>query len=72
MASRDAMHSLKVMMRYGVPQKAAYELEAIELTTTEVGVCEGLEGGFISFEQHALMSSTIYDTIAEIELLEVG
>jgi hypothetical protein len=40
-------------------QEAEYELEAIETTTAEVEVCEGLEGGFISFDQHALMLSTI-------------
>jgi hypothetical protein len=39
---------------------AEYELEAVELITAEVGVCEGLEGGFISFDQHALMLSTIW------------
>jgi hypothetical protein len=37
------------------PQEAEYELEAVELTTAHVQVCEGLEGGFISFDQHALM-----------------
>jgi hypothetical protein len=42
-----------------VQQESEYELEAIELTTAEVRVLEGLEGGFISFDQHALMLSTI-------------
>jgi hypothetical protein len=36
-------------------QEAEYELEGIEITTAHVQVCEGLEGGFISFYQHALM-----------------
>jgi hypothetical protein len=40
-------------------QEAEYELEAIEITTAGLHVCEGLEGGFISFDQHALMLSTI-------------
>jgi hypothetical protein len=40
-------------------QEAAYELEAIELTTAHVHEHEGVEGGFISFDQHALMLSTI-------------
>jgi hypothetical protein len=40
-------------------QEAEYELEAIELTTAVVGVYEGVEGGFMSFDQHALMLSTI-------------
>jgi hypothetical protein len=47
------------MMRYGVPQEAGYELEAINLTTAALGHCAGLEGGFISFDEHALMLSTI-------------
>jgi hypothetical protein len=47
-------------------QEAEYELEAIELTTAALGACEGLEGGFISFDQHALMLSTIVRLI-EIE-----
>jgi hypothetical protein len=36
-----------------------YELEAIELTTAALLVYEELESGFISFDQHALMLSTI-------------
>jgi hypothetical protein len=40
-------------------QEAEYEIEAIELTTAVTHVYEGLEGGFISFDQHALMFSTI-------------
>jgi hypothetical protein len=40
-------------------QEAEYELEAIELTTAGVRVCEGLEGGFMSIHHHALMLSTI-------------
>jgi hypothetical protein len=54
------------MMRFGSSlfftaqeQGAGYELEAIEFTTSAVGGCEGLEGGFITFDQHALMLSTI-------------
>jgi hypothetical protein len=35
-------------------QEAEDELEALELTTAAVRGCEGLEGGFISFDQHAL------------------
>jgi hypothetical protein len=31
-------------------QEAEYELEAVELTTAAVHVCEGLEGGLISFD----------------------
>jgi hypothetical protein len=42
-------------------QEAEYELEAIESITASWHVCEGLEGGFISFDQHALMLSTIYN-----------
>jgi hypothetical protein len=40
-------------------QEAEYELEAIELTTAALGVCEGLEGGFISFDPCALQLLTI-------------
>jgi hypothetical protein len=40
-------------------QEAEYELEAIELTTAAPHVCGGVRGGFISFDQHALMLSTI-------------
>jgi hypothetical protein len=40
-------------------QEADHELEAVELTTAAVHVYEGLECGFISFDQHALMLSTI-------------
>jgi hypothetical protein len=40
-------------------QEAEHELEAIELATAAIGGCEGLEGGFISFDQHALMLSII-------------
>jgi hypothetical protein len=41
-------------------REAEYELEDIELTTAGVGAREGLEGGFISFDQHALMLSTMF------------
>jgi hypothetical protein len=34
-------------------------LKAIETTTYDAEAREGLEGGFISFDQHALMLSTI-------------
>jgi hypothetical protein len=40
-------------------QEAEYELEVIECMTAAVGRSEELEGGFISFDQHALMLSTI-------------
>jgi hypothetical protein len=40
-------------------QEAGCELEAIELTTAALRGYEVLEGGFISFDQHALMLSTI-------------
>jgi hypothetical protein len=33
-------------------------IEAIELTTASWYTCEGLEGGFLSFDQHALSLST--------------
>jgi hypothetical protein len=36
-------------------QEAEYELEAVELTTARIHGHEGLEGGFISFDLHALM-----------------
>jgi hypothetical protein len=38
-------------------QEAGYELEAIECMTADLRVCGGLEGGFISFDKHALMLS---------------
>jgi hypothetical protein len=47
-------------------QEAEHELEALELTTARVHVCEGLEGGFISFDQHALIASTIYKSLVDI------
>jgi hypothetical protein len=46
-----------------LPKEAKREksgnFEDIETTTAEVWVYEGLEGGFVSFDQHALMLSTI-------------
>jgi hypothetical protein len=47
-------------------QEAEGELEAVELTTDPVHVCEGLEGGFISFDQHALMLTTIYSSLIDL------
>jgi hypothetical protein len=47
--------------------RQSFELEAIELTTAVVHVCEGLEGGFISFDQRALMLSTIVRLMDEWE-----
>jgi hypothetical protein len=40
-------------------QEAEHEAEADIDTTLGVDVYEGLEGGFTSFDQHALMLSTI-------------
>jgi hypothetical protein len=39
-------------------QEAGYELEGIELTTAGMRAVEGVRGGLISFDQHALMLST--------------
>jgi hypothetical protein len=47
-------------------QEAEYELEAVDLTTPLIHVCGGLEGGFISFDQHALMLSTIYNNSVDL------
>jgi hypothetical protein len=44
-------------------QETEYELEAIYLATWTVGVYEGLESGFISFDQHVLLLSTMIDLI---------
>jgi hypothetical protein len=41
--------------------EAEYELEAVESTTAGWHVCEGLEGEFISFDQHALMYQRLID-----------
>jgi hypothetical protein len=47
-------------LRNRAKQEAEYELDDIESTTAVVGGCGGLGGGFISFDRHALMLSTIY------------
>jgi hypothetical protein len=49
-------------------QEAEHETEAVELTTTVTRVCGGLEGGFMSFDQHALMLSTFVRLIGESEI----
>jgi hypothetical protein len=50
-------------------QEAEYEIEDFETTTASWHMCEGLEGGFISFDQHALMLSTIVRMINIFYLL---
>jgi hypothetical protein len=55
----DDGNETKLFLLNRAQQEAEYELEAIELTTDVIHEHEGLEGGFISFDQHALMLSTI-------------
>jgi hypothetical protein len=66
--AREVMMALTTKAHHllkGAQQEAGYELEAIELITPLTHVCEGLEGGFISFDQHALMLSTILIDVCE-------
>jgi hypothetical protein len=54
MRSTKAFHLLKEAQ-----QEAVYERQTVKCMAAEGGVCEGLGGGFISFDQHVLMLSTI-------------
>jgi hypothetical protein len=51
----DQAHKLQTEAQ----QEAVNELEAVECMTAALDGCGGLEGGFVAFDQHALMLSTI-------------
>jgi hypothetical protein len=53
-------------LRNSVQQEAEDETEAVEFMTAAVHECEGLEGGFISFDQRVLMFSTIVRLVENV------